>query len=239
MSMLGSIYRAITTLLFGQRCMVCDEPIDHTMHGICIKCRYSIPLTLYSKSDDNPVKALFDGLAPIEHGSAHFFYSGSDLWRNLVHRFKYGGMWHIAYSMGRWYGAELKESGLYDDVDVIVPIPLHPLKILKRGYNQSTYIAEGIARELDKEVDNRSVKRIRNNPSQARKLAVERWANVEELFSVRHPERLKGRHILLVDDVLTTGATISSCIEAILAVVPDCRISVAVLAVSKRRVSKI
>ena len=132
--------------------------------------------------------------------------------------------------MGRWYGAVLQESGGYGDIDVIVPIPLHPLKCIKRGYNQSYYVARGIARELGVRVDNRSVKRVVNNPSQTTKSGTMRWQNVEHIFMLRNAEALRGKHILIVDDVLTTGATIASCISVIYAAVPDCRISIASIA---------
>ena len=135
--------------------------------------------------------------------------------------------------MGRWYGAELKASGLYNDVDVIVPVPLHPFKLLKRGYNQSTYLAEGIAKSMGIDVDTRAARRIRNNPSQARRGARDRWDNVDELFRIIRPERLRGKHILVVDDVLTSGATLTTFLKEIMRAVPDCRISVATLAVTK------
>lgn len=137
--------------------------------------------------------------------------------------------------MGRQYGAELKSGGLYDDVDAVVPVPLHYRKLLHRGYNQSTYIARGIASELGVKADTGLLRRRRNNPSQARKMHAERWDNVEDLFAVRRSaERLRGRHILLVDDVFTTGATVVACIEALHRAMPECRISVAALAVSRR-----
>ena len=233
MSMLHNAIDAIRSLLFPSGCIVCGEHITRSMHGVCVHCRYDIPLTNFWKDHDNPVKELFDGIVPIVEGSSFFYFSGTSLWRTLVHRFKYGGRWKIAYEMGRWYGAELKASGLYDDIDIIVPIPLHPLKLLSRGYNQSTYLAEGIAHSMGLGVDSRSLRRHRNNPSQARRHANDRWQNVEDLFSVRRPERLRNRHILLVDDVLTSGATLSSAIGAILNAVPDCRISVATLAVTR------
>jgi predicted amidophosphoribosyltransferase len=151
----------------------------------------------------------------------------------MIHRFKYSGEWQIAYNMGRWYGAELKASGLYDDVDLVIPIPLHYIKILKRGYNQSTYLAEGIAKSLGAKVDTRATRRIRNNPSQARRGARDRWENVDKLFHIVHPERLRGKHILVVDDVLTSGATLTTFLKEVTQTIPDCRISIATLAVTK------
>lgn len=214
--------------------MICGEHIDNAMHGVCIRCRYHIPLTNYWLNEQNPVKEHFDGLVPVVQGSAFIFYSGEGLWRDMVHRFKYYGEWRIAESMGRWYGGELRNSGLYADVDVVVPVPLHFCKTFKRGYNQSAYLAEGIARELGVEVDRHSVRRKRNNPSQAQRHHSQRWENVENIFTVHRKQHLSGKHILVVDDVLTTGATITSCIEAILRAVPDARISVATLAVTRR-----
>ena len=162
-----------------------------------------------------------------------YFIPGSG-WRELIHRFKYDGAWRLARDMGVWYGHCLADSGLYDTVDRIVPVPLHWRKRLRRGYNQAEYLAEGIARALRAEVDRHSVRRIRNNPAQALHRHAERWDNVEGIFAVRCPERLAGHHLLLVDDVLTTGATLLSCAETILRAAPDCRLSVAVLAVPQR-----
>ena len=232
--MLGRALRAVRSLLFPSSCMICGEHIGEQMHGICIRCRYEIPLTGYCHLAENPVKEHFAGLVPLVQGSAFLFYSGQSLWRDMVHRFKYGGEWAIAESMGRWYGAELRDSGLYDDIDIVVPIPLHPLKTLRRGYNQSRYLAEGIARELGAKVVADAVVRRRNNPSQARRRGSERWDNVEALFELRKTDRLRGRHLLLVDDVLTSGATLTACAEAILRAQPDCRISIATLAVTQR-----
>ena len=212
---------------------MCGEHVNDAMHGICIKCRYNIPLTNYWLKEENPVKEKFAGLVPIEQGSSFIFYAGDSLWRTMIHRFKYSGEWQIAYNMGRWYGAELKASGLYDDVDLVIPIPLHYIKILKRGYNQSTYLAEGIAKSLGAKVDTRATRRIRNNPSQARRGARDRWENVDKLFHIVHPERLRGKHILVVDDVLTSGATLTTFLKEVTQTIPDCRISIATLAVTK------
>ena len=126
-------------------------------------------------------------------------------------------------------------GGLYDDVDVIVPVPLHYRRRIKRGYNQSELLAIGMARQMGVECDFRSLKRVRYNDSQTSKSRTERWMNVDDIFEVCRVDRLRGRHILLVDDVLTTGATISACAEEIIrACEGDVRISIATLAASTR-----
>lgn len=230
MSIVGNIYHAIRSLLGLDGCMICGGYVDSATHQVCTRCRIAMPVTRYYLEEENSVKERFSTFVPIEQASALYFYDVDPLWRKVIYRCKYQGQWRLAYIMGRWYGEVLRDSGLYNDIDVIIPIPLHPFKVLKRGYNQSTYIAEGIAREMNVKVDRRSVQRVKNNPSQTTKSGTLRWKNVERIFRVCAPERLRGKHILIVDDVLTTGATISSCIAAIVATVPDCKISVVALA---------
>ncbi|HJC76499.1 MAG TPA: ComF family protein [Candidatus Alistipes excrementavium] len=233
MSILSNFLSDLHALLFPPVCPVCGGPMNEGARTVCTRCRTTIPLTRYWEEFDNPMTRRLWGLVPVVHASALFFFVGGGGWRRLIHGFKYRGAWRLARDMGRWYGSYLADCGLYDDVEVVVPVPLHLRKRLKRGYNQSEYLAEGIAAELDVGVDRRSVVRRRNNPSQALSRKSDRWANVEGVFGVRHPERLAGRHILLVDDVFTTGATIVSCAETILRSVPGCRISIAALAVSE------
>ncbi len=237
MSILNDLLADLGALFFPPRCPVCGGELKAGSRTICTRCRAEAPLTRFWLAPDNPLTRSFWGLLPVEHASAFLFFSEQSGWRRLIHDFKYHRQWRLAYEMGRWYGAELGESDLYHSFDIIVPIPLHWRKRLKRGYNQSEYLARGIALELGLKVDCHSVRRHRNNPSQAQRSREERWQNVEGIFSVRHPERLAGKHILLVDDVLTTRATLISCGTAILEAVPDCRISIAVLATSKRSIA--
>ena len=234
MSILSELVRDVMSLLFPARCAVCGEPLVRGEHTICTLCRAMAPLTGYWREADNPVVRKCWGLVPVQQASGFLFFAHASGWRQLIHGFKYRGAWRSACVMGEWYGRCLKESALYDDVEVVVPLPLHPFKRCRRGYNQSEYIAEGIAAQLGVEVDRRSVRRKRNTASQALKPRRERAHNVENAFAVRHPERLAGRHILLVDDVMTTGSTLLSCAGEILRTIPDCRISIAVLAVSQR-----
>lgn len=234
MSILSELCADFWALLFPPRCLVCGEPLEAGERCICTLCRVTAPLTGYWTQAYNPVYERCSSLVPIHAASAFLFFVQESGWRRLIHGFKYFGRWNSAREMGRWYGCSLHESGLYDDVEVVIPLPLHPLKLLRRGYNQSDYLAEGIASQLGVKVERGAVRRRRNTASQARKPRRERAQNVEGAFSVLRPERLSGRHILLVDDVMTTGSTLLSCAEAILQAAPDCRISLAALAVSRR-----
>lgn len=234
MSILNELFADFAALLFPPHCAVCGEPLRRGERCVCTLCRTMAPLTGYWQQADNPVWQRCRDLVPVHRASGFLFFIHGSGWRRLIHGFKYRGAWRAAREMGAWYGGCLREGGLYDDVDMVVPLPLHPLKLLRRGYNQSDYIAEGIASQLGVAVDRRSVRRCRNTASQALRPRRERARNVEGAFAVSRPERLAGRHILLVDDVMTTGATLLSCADAILQAVPDCRVSIAALAVSRR-----
>ena len=234
MSILSDLAHDIASLLFPPRCVVCGEPLVRGERTVCTLCRAMAPLTGYWREADNPVVRKCWGMVPVEQASGFLFFVHASGWRRLIHGFKYRGAWRTARAMGEWYGHYLRESGLYADVEVVVPLPLHPFKRCRRGYNQSEYIAEGIAAQLGVPVDRGCVRRTRNTASQALKPRRERAGNVENAFAVRRPERLAGRHVLLVDDVMTTGATLLSCASAILHAAPGCRISIAALAVSQR-----
>ena len=209
MSILSDTVRGVGRLLFPVRCPVCGGKMPPGSRVVCTRCRYAVPLTGFCYATYNPLWERLSALVPVEQASAFLYFIPGSGWRELIHRFKYDGAWRLARDMGVWYGHCLADSGLYDTVDRIVPVPLHWRKRLRRGYNQAEYLAEGIRH-------------------------TERWDNVEGIFAVRRPERLAGHHLLLVDDVLTTGATLLSCAETILRAAPDCRLSVAVLAVPQR-----
>ena len=225
MNPLKDIFR----LIFPSQCVICRTPLGHGVTDICLTCRLELPLTYFWKKADNPVALKFWGHIPIETGSAYFYYMNSGRWKSIIHSFKYRKGWRYAQILGEWYGAELRESGNYNDIDVIIPIPLHPLKKIKRGYNQCDWIAKGIGKELGVEVDYHSVSRRKNNISQTQLSHTDRWGNVDDIFTVKSPKSLEGKHILLIDDVLTTGATIVSCGSSISKRVSDCKFSVAIL----------
>ena len=228
MNPLKDIFR----LIFPSQCAICHTPLGHGVSDICLTCRLELPLTYYWKKIDNPVSLKFWGHMPIETGSAYFYYMNSGRWRSIIHNFKYRKGWRYAQMLGEWYGVELLESGNYSDIDVIIPIPLHPIKKMKRGYNQCDWIAKGIGKVLGVEVDCHSVTRRKNNVSQTQLSYTDRWSNVDDIFTVKNPSAIAGKHILLIDDILTTGATIVSCGESISKRAPDCKFSIAVLGIA-------
>ena len=232
--MLSDMLRDMLSLIAPALCPICGRELHSKGSVVCPMCEMMAPMTNLWREQHNIMCERFWGLMPVERASAFVWYVEGNPWRDMVHRFKYAGQWRVAYNVGRWYGAELRESGLYGDVDVVVPVPLHLGRRLWRGYNQSEYIARGIARELGVEADVKSVQRYRYNRSQARRPHYLRWANVKGIFRVRHSEAFRGKHILLVDDVLTTGSTIISLGESVLAAAPTARLSVAVLAVPRQ-----
>ncbi|MDR2883421.1 MAG: ComF family protein [Alistipes sp.] len=225
----------IATLFFPRVCPSCGRVLDGGEGFLCTSCQWEMPLTGFENQADNPVARRFWGLVPLRGATAFLWFTDGSGFRRVVHSFKYGGRWALARDMGRWFGRVLADTDAWAGVDAIVPVPLHWRKVVRRGYNQSEYIARGMSLSMGVPLETGAVVRRVNNRSQTQTAThSERWDNVEDIFAVRRPERLAGRHILLVDDVLTTGATIGSCAEAIAASVPDARISIAVLYASRR-----
>lgn len=231
----AAVLRDVASLILPRTCLACGRVLLENEGCVCLTCRYNMPLTNFAKHKNNPVKLLFENVLPIESASAMFWFVGGTEWQRIIHNFKYYGRWLFAQKMGEWLGEELLESGNFDGVDAIIPIPLHYRRRLRRGYNQSEQLALGVGRKMGVKCDFRSVRRCSYNESQTSKSQTERWDNVEEIFEVRNPEKLRGKHVLLLDDVLTTGATMTSCAMAIIkACEGDVKISIASLSVSRR-----
>jgi ComF family protein len=194
-----------------------------------MSCIYHLPRTNYWKEAGNTIEQLFWGKLRIEHACALFFFGKGSRYRNLLHKLKYSEKKEIGVEMGRRLGMELKNAPLYQSIETIIPVPLHPKKQRKRGYNQSEQIARGIAEITGWSIDNKSVTRKLFTATQTRKTRMERWENVAEVFTVTQAEALTGKHVLLVDDVITTGATIEACAQQLLQI-DKCKVSVAALA---------
>lgn len=147
----------------------------------------------------------------IEKAAAYSYYNKNSRIRKLIHNMKYKGIKEIGFELGRIYGLSLKSSGFMDDIDLVIPVPLHPSKKKARGFNQSDVISMGIADAAGLLVDNKSLIRKMVSATQTKRSRYERWTNVEGIFQVTEPQAVSGKHILLVDDVITTGSTIESC----------------------------
>jgi ComF family protein len=178
---------------------------------ICTECYVVIPRTNYHILNENPVAQLFWGRCMIEKAAAFSYYNKGSRIRKLIHNMKYKGISEIGYELGRIYGQSLKASGFTNDIDLVIPVPLHPSKKKIRGFNQSEIISFGIADAAGLSVDIKSLVRGTVSATQTKRSRYERWTNVEGIFQVTETQVITGKHILLVDDVITTGSTIESC----------------------------
>jgi len=213
------------SLLFPRLCYACGNHLLRNENLICTGCYVAIPRTNYHLQAENPVAQLFWGRCLIEKAAAFSFYARGSRIRNLIHKLKYSGIKEIGYELGRIYAVSLKSSGFTSDVDMIIPVPLHPCKKRIRGFNQSEYISAGVSDVTGLPVDTHSLTRIVLSATQTNRSRYERWTNVEGIFRVADAGAIRGKHILLVDDVITTGSTIESCVNELLKV-EDVKVSV-------------
>ncbi len=221
-----------TNLFYPPVCILCGNPLIENEQQICLNCLYNLPKTNYHINKDNPARALFAGFPQVHEVTAFLFFEKDGITQKLVHSFKYYDNKSLAEYVGRIASIELKASGFYASVETIIPIPLHAEKEKKRGYNQSGYIANGIASVYGCEIDNTSLNRVTETMSQTRKSVYDRHINVENIFKLTDPGKLSGKHVLLIDDVITTGATTSACIET-LSEVPGIEISIFSMSIAK------
>ncbi len=219
------------SLLFPRICYGCGSHLLRNESLVCLGCYVAIPRTGYHLKADNPVAQLFWGRCFIQKAAAFSFYTRGSRIRRLIHSLKYKGMKEVGYELGKIYALSIKNSGYLDDIDIIIPVPLHPSRLRRRGYNQCDSISEGISVTTVIPVDTVSVSRTGRTGTQTKRSRYDRWVNVEGIFRVVDTEKLKNKHILLVDDVITTGSTIESCANEILTV-EGTRVSVLALAFS-------
>lgn len=220
------------SLLFPRCCVVCGRPLAKGEECICAMCNINLPRTNYHLQKDNPVEQLFWGKIPLERATSFFFYRKGSDFRQILHQLKYGGQKEIGAIMGRYMASELSASGFFQGIDVIIPVPLHKRKQRIRGYNQSEWIARGISAVTGICIDTEVIVRQKHTETQTRKSAFERWENVDGIFALHHADSLKGKHVLVVDDVLTTGATTVACASRLVEI-EGVRISVLTLAVAE------
>ncbi len=227
-----NLHQSITDfleLLFPSLCVTCSERLITQEKFVCFNCWNDLPVTHFHLEPDNKVAQLFWGRVTIENAASYFSYRKGSKYQQLIHFTKYRGLKELGFEAGRKYGYVLRESFAFNNADYVVPVPLHPKKEKKRGYNQCKWIADGIAVSMDKKVVADNLFRKTYTSTQTRKNRYERWQNVDGIFGIRRPEQFEDKHLLLVDDVVTTGSTLEACAFEILKI-RNAKVSIATLA---------
>lgn len=217
------------SLIYPRICMACGNSLYKHEKIICNYCLYHLPKTYFHLEKDNPVSQKFWGRVNIESVAAYYYFSKAGKVQHLIHQLKYNKQKEIGIFVGKLYGIELKNSVLFKNTDIIVPVPLHPKKQRIRGYNQSEMFAKGLSVSMDVDINTNILYRNISSETQTKKSRYKRWENVKEIFKIKDAETLKDKNILLVDDVITTGSTLEACANALLQI-PGTKVSIATMA---------
>jgi ComF family protein len=197
--------------VFPHVCEGCGSDLLEIHNELCLKCLSSLPQTNFHLHPDNPIEKMFWGRLPVIHGTAQYYFTKESLMQRLMHQLKYKGNKEVGIYLGKLMGHALAASNRFTSVDALIPLPLFPAKEKRRGYNQATAICQGIAEVMKKPLLENVIIRTTYTDSQTKKNRVERWQNMEGRFELAQPKALEGKHVLLVDDVITTGATLEAC----------------------------
>jgi ComF family protein len=229
MKLRSSYLADFVALLFPQLCPACGEQLMANEAIICTDCRYNLPQTNFHLQADNIVAQQFWGKVNLESAYALYYFSKGGKVQSLMHHFKYSGMKRIGNLLGDIAGGQLAQNVKFSDIDYIIPVPLHKSRLKQRGYNQSTCFAEGLSTQINSVVEDNNLVRVRATETQTHKSRFLRFENMQEVFAVKYPERLENKHVLLVDDIVTTGSTLEACAIQLLKV-PGLKLSIATIA---------
>ena len=218
-------------MFFPKVCYTCNNQLQDNEQYICTNCRHELPVTNFHFNRDDFVLKIFYGRVKIENATALLRFEKKGMVQQLLHNLKYRGFEDIGVFLGDWLGEELKTLDGYKSIEAVIPVPLHKKKLKKRGYNQVAKFAQHIAGALHAEYLDDVLVKVTNTKSQVFKSRFMRWNNKDELFTLQNKESVEGKHILLVDDIITTGATIEACVN-VFNKVPQLKISVAAMAIA-------
>lgn len=216
---------AITGLFFPHTCAGCGNELDDKHSGICYRCKHELPRTGFPFNEDNPVARIFWGRVSLLHAAACSYFTKGSLVQEIMHQVKYRNRPDAAFDIGIWMGNDIKESPIASSTELMIPMPLHSSREEKRGYNQATLMCKGIHAVTGIPFADRLVKRNKATITQTKQHRGERWENMQSAFELTEPAAMEGKTIMLVDDVITTGATIEA-LAAQLRKEVNCRIIV-------------
>lgn len=216
MTLLKEITDSLLHLAFPHVCEGCGTDNLQADHLLCLRCLSELPNTNFHLHANNPIEKIFWGRIPITSATAQYYFTKESMMQHLMHQFKYKGNKEIGTYLGKLVGWAMMESNRFSSVDALIPLPLHKSKEHKRGYNQATVLCEGISSVLNKPVLKNIVVRPEQTETQTKKGRIQRWQNMEGKFELVNSSAIEGKHVLVVDDVVTTGATLEACGREIL-----------------------
>lgn len=228
-----SLWADFISLIYPRSCVCCDKLLLKSEEFICNYCFINLPKSRFETEDNTELDKVFYGRVPAKKAGSYLLFEKSGKVQKLLHSIKYQKNRKLAIQLGMWYGETLRENPFFKNLDLIVPVPLHKKKMLERGFNQSEEFAKGLGKTLNIPVSSSNLIRTDYTVTQTRKNKIERWENVKDKFELLNPEELAGKSVLIVDDVITTGATMDACYQA-LQNVNDLQLVIVSLAYAKK-----
>lgn len=224
------MFKDLINLFFPKVCFGCNNLLADNEIYVCTSCRHDLPVTNFHIEKSDQVKKLFYGRVKLENATSLLRFQKKGIVQQLLHNLKYKGHQEIGKFFGEWLGEELSNIEEYKSLDIVIPVPLHKRKLKKRGYNQVALFAKEIAERLNAEYCETVLIKVNNTASQVKKSRLARWNSSDEIFSVQNLNLIDSKHILLVDDIITTGATIEACANQLLKA-KNVKLSVASIAI--------
>ncbi len=217
--MLKSIIKGaadLINLIYPEACAACEEILLEGEKIICTNCQFDLPETDFEKYADNPMFKVFLGRVEIQQATALYYFNKDSKVQNLIHKLKYQNRKEVGVYFGNLLGERIVKSTFFDDIDIVIPVPIHQSRLKIRGYNQAEIIARTVAKKIDIPLLTKALFRTDKSESQTKKSRIQRWQSMQNAFKADNTKEIAAKHILLVDDVMTTGATLEVCAHELL-----------------------